>query len=208
MSRWMEYPIGTENVPIDLVVNDFSGGVAGDTPTFRVRRVSDGYYLDFVDQTFKSSGHSQISHSLIDQGDGRYVYIWNSSTAVTTNTSVVVEYTNGGVNAPGVDNDIIVFTNTLALIRGIAQSPFANVGDGAGNCRFVYTLTRVNSTEPLIGVKVYVTSDSLGNNIIAGPKLTNTQGQVEFFLDSGNTYYFWRSKGGFVFQNPDIESIL
>lgn len=210
MGTWAEYPIGSENVPIGLVLNDFDGGVTGEAPTFRIRRATDNRYLDFNDNTFKLSGHTTIEKSLNDRGDGRYSYLWNSSLSIKTPTVVIVEYTNDTTPSTvlGVDSDVITFTNSATILSNLARTPLASVGQGSGSCRFVYTLTEAGSSQPITGATVYVTSDIGGANIIAGPSLTNESGKVTFYLDTGKTYYLWRSKGGITFSNPDVEQIV
>lgn len=209
MGSWAEYPIGSKKVPIELALNDFDGGVSGESPTISIRRITDGKYFDFADNTFKSSGHTTLEQSLTDRGDGRYSYNWDSSVAITTPTVVVVEYTNATTpsTVEGVDSDIITFSNSATVLNNIAKSPLASVGQGTGSCRFVYTLTVLGSTQPIADATVYVTSDIGGGNIIAGPSLTDENGQATFYLDIGSTYYLWRSKGGMNFSNPDIETL-
>lgn len=205
----LEFPVGATQVPIELVLNDADGGVAGDTPTVRIRRISDNTYLDFADNKFKTSGWTQVNMTLSDRGDGRYYRLWNSSLSITVPTVVIIEYTNATTltTVPGVDNDIVVFSNSVNILQSLAHTPLANVGDGPGGCRFVYTLTLVGTTTPIVDAMVYVTTDPSGVNIIAGPKNTDSNGKVIFYLNSGTTYYLWRSKGGVTFSNPDIEII-
>lgn len=208
MSNWLEQPIGTTAVPIELVLNDADGGVAGEDPYIRIRRITDNAFLDFSDNTFKLSGHTQKTQALTDRNGGRYSYTWNSSLSVLVPTTVVVEYTNegGSTTVPGIDSDVITFSKSAAILESIAKSPLASVGDGPGGCRFIYTLTVAGSLDPISDAIVYVTSDLAGSNIIAGPKVTDEEGKVTFYLNSGSTYYFWRNKGGYAFTNPDKES--
>ncbi|MBW2992513.1 hypothetical protein KY345_04820, partial [Candidatus Woesearchaeota archaeon] len=51
-------------------------------------------------------------------------------------------------------------------------------------------------------VKVWITSDSAGTNVTGGPFYTNTDGEVDFTIDYGATYYVWREHGGYNFTNP------
>lgn len=214
MSRWMEFPIGTTAVPIDLTLNVSAGGLTGETPTIKIRRAVDNYYLDFNDNQFKLSGHTIISINLLDQGDGRYRYLWDSSVPVVTVGSYIVEFLNGGVTVPGVDNDTITFrnleqvvqSNNLLLKQLLQSGNVVDAGDGTGACKFTYVVKNQVNSIPIEFVKVRVTSDAAGLNTIAGPKSTSISGKVEFYLNSGNTYYFWRSKGGYSFSNPDIQS--
>jgi hypothetical protein len=208
MSTWSEYAIGTTKVPIELTLNGDDGGVIGENPQIKIRRVTDNFYLDFSDNVFKASGHAAPIVILSSRGDGRYSYSWDSSKSVKTPTTVVVEYsTVNPTTVPGIDNDVISFSNSATILENLAKTSLANVGDGPGSCRFVYTLTLSPSGSPIADALVYVTTDVEGTKIIAGPKPTDLNGKVIFFLTIGETYYLWRSKGGVKFANPDVETL-
>jgi len=202
----MEYPVGAKTVAIELVVNDpdYAASI-GDT-LFRVRRVTDNFYLDFADNKFKASNHTRKETALVQSGPGRFRFTWDSSLAIQAPITVVIEYDSNGPDVFGVDNDFIAFTNSASILEKIAKTPLASVGDGEGSCKFTYTLTEANSTRPIVDASVYVTSDVTGSNIIAGPKLTDGSGKVFFYLNSGVPNYFWRSKGGYRFSNPDLKN--
>ncbi len=72
---------------------------------------------------------------------------------------------------------------------------------GAGAITAVYTLYVTDTTTPIVGVDVWITSDVGGATSVAGPLQTNGSGQVTFYLDAG-TYYVWRQKAGYNFDNP------
>lgn len=208
MSTWLEFPLGATTVPIELTLNGALGGALGEYPQIRIRRASDNYYLDFSDHQFKNIGNVTPYIVLASRGDGRYSYQWDSSRSIKTPMSVIVEYTTPAPSSvPGIDNDVISFSNSASILQNLARTPLASVGDGTGSCRFVYFLTLSPKNTKISEATVYVTSDPEGNSIIAGPKLTDINGKVIFYLNSGETYYFWRSKGGVKFTNPDIEAI-
>lgn len=71
-------------------------------------------------------------------------------------------------------------------------------GDGAVE---VNLTIKDNLNNPLQDVEVWVTSDVLGQNVVAGTKETNVQGVVTFMLDPG-LHYRWVQKNGFDFSNP------
>jgi hypothetical protein len=206
MPSWMEYPVGAKTVAIELAVNDpdFAAAV-GDT-LFRVRRVTDNLYLDFADNKFKAAGHTKKEMSLVQSGPGRFRFTWDSSASIKSPLTVVIEYDSNGPEVFGVDNDFIAFTNSANILEKLAKTPLASVGDGEGTCKFTYTLTELNSTRAIPDASVYVTADVAGTNIIAGPKLTDGNGKVFFFLNSGVPNYFWRTKGGYRFSNPDLKN--
>jgi hypothetical protein len=53
------------------------------------------------------------------------------------------------------------------------------------------------NTIPIPGASVWVTSDSAGRDIIAGPALTDIAGEVSFVLSSG-IYSVWMTKAGYT----------
>ena len=82
----------------------------------------------------------------------------------------------------------------------------ANIIDlGAGAIEWTYTLTDGDTSAPIDGASVWVTTDSIGSNVVASG-VTDDAGQVTFHLDSG-TRYIWRSRAGYNFTNPDEEVI-
>ncbi len=76
---------------------------------------------------------------------------------------------------------------------------------GAGAVTWTYTLTDVDTGDPIDGAEIWMSTDSAGSNIIASGT-TNDSGIVIFYLDSG-TVYVWRSKAGWNFDNPDQETV-
>lgn len=75
---------------------------------------------------------------------------------------------------------------------------------GAGAVTWVYTLTTPGAV-PISNAEVWVSTDVSQVNIIASGT-TDALGVVTFYLDAG-TYYFWRQKPGWDFDNPDIEVV-
>ena len=83
----------------------------------------------------------------------------------------------------------------------VVESPAA----GAGAITFTYTLTNVDGGAPIPGADVWATSDIAGLYTVASG-VTNTSGEVVFYLDAG-TYYIWRQLAGWNFTNPDTEVV-
>ena len=95
-------------------------------------------------------------------------------------------------------NDLIITINTGCCAEGATE--------------YEYTVTNSVTLLPEQGVKVWITTDLAGSNIIWSG-YTDTSGIArdtngnEPFLDAG-TYYFWKSKPGFIDdQNPDTEVV-
>lgn len=80
-------------------------------------------------------------------------------------------------------------------------------GANAGAVAFTYTLTEPpeGSGTPITSAAVWLTTDSAGNNVIASGT-TDVLGAVLFYVQAG-TYYVWREKAGYQFQNPDSETV-
>ena len=76
---------------------------------------------------------------------------------------------------------------------------------GAGAVEFTYTLTEVGSGDPIADADVWVSTDSLGSNVVASGR-TDQDGEITFYLDAG-TVYVWRQKSGWNFVNPDVEAV-
>lgn len=57
--------------------------------------------------------------------------------------------------------------------------------------------TLINDGEPLKSSKVWITSDSQGNTIVAGPLTTNEFGKAIFYLTAATTYYYWAQRDGY-----------
>jgi len=91
-----------------------------------------------------------------------------------------------------------------ALEKGLAGGGSGG-GSGANTINYRVYTDEDNNTGPIGEVKVWVTSDLVGNTTVASG-YTDDFGLVTFYLDSG-TYYFWRKKGGYTFTNPDTEVI-
>jgi len=76
---------------------------------------------------------------------------------------------------------------------------------GSGSVEFIYTVTNDDSGLPVAQTFVWCTTDIGGDNVV-GSGYTDDFGDVMFYLDPG-TYYFWRKKSGYNFENPDTEMV-
>lgn len=74
--------------------------------------------------------------------------------------------------------------------------------DGAGYVPITIT-TKLTNGDILPQVRVEVTPDTDKENLITAGD-TDQIGTVTFYLESGNSYYFWRYKNGYAFTNPMI----
>jgi hypothetical protein len=76
---------------------------------------------------------------------------------------------------------------------------------GAGAKAFSMIVQDTNN-RPLGNVEVWVSTDQLGSNIVAGTLLTDNTGKVTFLLDPGD-YYLWREHPEFTFTNPQLFTV-
>jgi hypothetical protein len=76
------------------------------------------------------------------------------------------------------------------------------IGDAtAGFGSIQHTINVQVDATNIDGAEVWITSDIAGAKLVAGTLTTNSQGNVNFWLDSG-TYYVWVQAAGQNFTNP------
>lgn len=75
------------------------------------------------------------------------------------------------------------------LIAAGAQVP-------GGAIAYTIQFTDGDGGPPLDNVRVALTTDAAGTNVVDGWKLTNADGEATFNLDSGVTYHLWSERGG------------
>ena len=77
----------------------------------------------------------------------------------------------------------------------------ATLGPGA----IAWDITINDGATPLDGVDVWISTDLLGNNLIARGT-TDDNGVVTFLLDAG-TYYAWKQLAGYASTNPEAFTV-
>ncbi len=102
-------------------------------------------------------------------------------------------------------NDLTEESGGLYRYTSAALAEAPTGGAGSGGITFTYTLTSSEGGAPIPDASVWATNDAAGNNVLASG-VTNTDGEVVFFLDAG-TIYVWRQKAGWNFVNPDTETV-
>lgn len=110
-------------VPLMLTVEEpGAGGVTGLVPTVAVRRTSDGFYLDWDDNTFKSSGWVTKYGDMTEIERGHYYRNLNAAAALAVQGDRwAAEYHVSG----GDDSDLIVFEDHSTVL---ARLPTTLVG--------------------------------------------------------------------------------
>jgi hypothetical protein len=77
---------------------------------------------------------------------------------------------------------------------------------GTGDTQQSFT-SKTSSGVGIDSVKVWITNDAEGANVVAGPQYSNSQGVTNWMLSSG-TYYVWQQKAGYTFTMPEVETVL
>lgn len=83
----------------------------------------------------------------------------------------------------GADDSVRIFVTPKTAIGTGGDQVTINVKDSGGT--------------PLGNASVWITLDAAGANVFAGVQTTDSNGDVLFLLDDGNTYFLWARKGGF-----------
>jgi hypothetical protein len=86
--------------------------------------------------------------------------------------------------------------STAEALAGAAAATIA----GAGATPWVLTIG--DGEDPIEGASVWVSTDAGGDNVVAGPLISDSFGDVTFLLDAG-AYYAWVRSDGF---NPELSS--
>lgn len=116
----------SSEVPLTLSVTK-DGGVAGLTVKVAIRDgATDDSYLDFADDTFKTSGHTTREATLTDISGGFYALTGGLDVSAITNLPaatflLVAEYEVSGAEQ-GVANDVIVLTQTEENIEFLVST--------------------------------------------------------------------------------------
>lgn len=79
-------------------------------------------------------------------------------------------------------------------------------GLGSGVVTYTYHLSNSVTSAPIAGAQVWVSSDVSGSQIISSG-LTDSSGDIIFYLNNNQTYYFWRVAQNLSFSNPDTETV-
>jgi len=95
--------------------------------------------------------------------------------------------------------------NALEEAPATVAASGGDEGSGTGAYTWPYTLTRSDTGAVIPNAVVWVTTDRTGVNIVA-TGITNAAGVVTLHLDAG-TAYCWRSKGGYKFTNPQVQTV-
>lgn len=76
-----------------------------------------------------------------------------------------------------------------------------DVGAVAGSGSVAWKIRLTDGSTPIVGARVWVSTDEAGTNVVAGTLPTDDFGDVTFYLDAG-VYWLWRDSAAFNFTNP------
>lgn len=123
MSQTLAADADDANLPLNLAINrNGEGGLTGLAPTVRLRlgHTTDTY-LDWADNTFKTSGWTTLDQSMSEVGDGHYLQVVDL-TAITlpSGRTLVAEYAvDDGGEVVSVAADTIQVTSTTERLLDV-----------------------------------------------------------------------------------------
>lgn len=129
--------------------------------------------------------------------------VWAASTRTLTSLGTLIA-----------DIDSVLSTNhgVGSWLTGGGNSSGGPLILGTIPVSYTLTLAPEGFGTPIANAEVHISTDSAGLNVIAAGT-TNVlgqlviNGQTTFWLPAG-TFYYWRSKAGYSFTNPDTEVVI
>jgi len=158
---------------------------------------SSGSALAKVDLTPTSGGANDWTH----KGNGVYELELTAAQNDTAGTLRVVGVADGVLPFESPVYTVVPANVYDSLIAGSDKMHVDDGTAGPGAKTTTHTIYEDDGVTPIEGCAVWITTDEAGNNVVAGTKYTDTNGQVTFLLDDG-AYYRWKQKGGHEFTNP------
>jgi hypothetical protein len=159
MSQGLTADFDSTAFPLTLTLTkEDVGGLTGLSPTVSVRLGSDEtYYLDWDDQTFKTSGWVDKATQMVEVGGGHYTKPINISTliGVSPGDSLIPEFAvDGGDDLKGAASDTIVLVSSFAKLKEIwqilgldsSQPLIVSATDRATGSNIAQTITVVGGT--------------------------------------------------------------
>lgn len=120
----------------------------------------------------------------------------NRTTLSSTESANILSLTLGSIST--------AVNDALTTSHGVGSWAGTIVGDDS--VEWTYTVYQEDGVTPLPDCRVWVTTDTAGQNVVAGPYVSDYFGVVTFILNTG-PHYIWRRKTGWQFDNPDFEVV-
>ena len=109
----------------------------------------------------------------------------------------------GDIPVNGILNIFIKYNELIEQTQEINYQYFIE-GFGIGHL-WEYYLTEANTGLPIQGANITVCLDTAGKAIVA-KGITDSAGKISCYLDPGS-YFIFRNKSGFIFEDPEIENV-
>lgn len=163
-----------------------------------VTGITDGQWTKRIAKGGSAFGVMTVT--ITETGGGWYSMTLSASHTDTLGTLSIY------FNASGIKQLNYQYRVVTRLAEDISATTFPT-----GAISFTYTMTNSVTSNPLEGVTVWISTDIGASNVI-------WKGDTDSFgvardvnnnlpmLDAG-TYYFWRQKSGFIFNDPDTEVV-
>ena len=87
----------------------------------------------------------------------------------------------------------------IVRIYAMPYNITAAIAGGSANT-YIVTDTGDAGGTPIPDVSVWITADSAGARLVVSG-VTDSSGEVVFYLDAGTTYYVWQAKSGYTFSS-------
>lgn len=102
------------------------------------------------------------------------------------------------ITAAEMNGDIVglQFTHASGIPVSFTIKTVPSLSGGSGADIVTTSVTDSGSGDPIDSAEVWITTDAARSNVIAGALVTDVNGEADFLLDDGSTYYFWLYKGG------------
>ncbi len=188
---------------LDLILDDIPN-----TAEFEARTILAAAYFDpAADAVANVTAVGTLSGHTPQTGDS-YAIVSNGThgNAALLARGDIAWITGGGASAADIADavwDELQAEHVIAGSFGVfLDASISGVGGAVGPGGTDWTININDGVNPIDNVKVWLTTDEIGSNTVAGTQLTNADGDVKFKLDSGVTYYTWKEKAGFNFTNP------
>lgn len=174
----MEVTVNSQDVSFDVVAvsstSHLTGLTAADFTIWYHRPGEPKIFIPLSDKSEIDDPH--FDGAIIEVGNGAYQLDSPDALFVNGVANVAV----GGTCLGGslVVTNIDINSSTL--------------GSGSDQC----TMNIKAAGSPVADADVWITIDALGENVFAGVRQTDSQGNVLFLMDHGVTYYLWMQKDG------------
>jgi hypothetical protein len=152
----------------------------------------DLYFPIYGDNLTAQTGAAGLDSEVSKDG-GSFTDCTNEATEIGSTGIYKLSLTSTEMNADVVAVQVKTTSlGTLAFTLYTVGGTWVTAGPGALSRTIGVTV----GGNPLEGASVWLTTDSAGNNVIAGPLTTSSMGVIAVLVDAGS-YYVWVQKDGY-----------